>query len=217
MKFLFCVSIAFLYTIAWPSPAAIGQDTAAAGDSELVQVSNGDLPTAKEVIDAHVKAVGGEEKYASIHTLRMEGELSTQGVSGAIKIYKKGDKVFTGIDFGEMGERKSGFDGETAWEETTGQAVRKLEGDEAEQLKEQADLTPLLDFEQKYDKVECVGEEDFNNEKCYVLVFEKKGKESKQFFSIERGFRLACECRKGAPSNPFKSRLLSRNTAILTG
>ena len=157
------------------------------------------LPSAEEVIAAHIQAIGGEEKYSSLHSLKAEGEISVQGMSGTITTLNKDDKILVETNMQGMGTQQEGVNGEVAWRNMMGQ-VMVLEGKQAEQLKEETDLTPLLDLESKYTLVECVGKEEFNDEECYVLVFKKTDSESRQYFSVTTGLQTGVQMERELPN-----------------
>ena len=205
MKSLVLASTAFLLAwssiplVAQESPQPPSDDTAIADStSENVSEENGVLPTAKEVIDAHLDAVGGEEVYGTVHSLKMIGQISNPSFSATIMICKKDGKTLNKLDFGQGRSQAVGYDGEVAWTNTLGK-IAVLEGDEAEWTKKDADLSPLYQFEDKYDRVDCVGREAFNGQDCYVLIFVRGDKESRQYFDVETGLQAGLQTTQEDP------------------
>lgn len=150
-----------------------------------------DLPSAKEIIAKHVEATGGADKYRQLKSMRAEGTISIPqaGISGTIKVVQKlPDKILTITTMSGLGETRQGTDGKIAWENSTIMGPRVLEGEEAEQMIEEADLARVLEPEKHYKEMKCTGVEEIDGEKYYVVELVKNnGRKQVEYYSVDSG------------------------------
>ena len=65
---------------------------------------------------------------------------------------------------------------------------RLLEGEEAEQLIDEADLTRVLEPEKHFKEMKCTGIEEVNGQKCYVVELVKNnGRRQVEYYSVDTG------------------------------
>ena len=162
-----------------------------AGAVPVVVAAQG-LPDGKAIVSKHLAAIGGREameKHSSVH---MTGtfSMSAMGIEGPIHLYRAKPAMFVQqITLGAMGEVTQGFDGTTAWAVNPMMGPTVMSGDQATQMKSQADFfSDYPDFS-KYTTVETVGLEDFEGRKCYKVKLVKAdgSGEAMQFFDAETG------------------------------
>ena len=113
--------------------------------------------TVDEIIDKHVKALGGKENLNKIQNVVMEGSLSIQGTEIALTLTQVHDKL-NRQDITAMGMH--GFDMMTdkeGWQYMPFQGMQKPEPKTADEVKvSQSDLDiagPLVDYATKGHKV----------------------------------------------------------------
>ena len=77
------------------------------------------LPDAREIINRHVKAVGGREAILRHKSIHAKGTLSipTSGISGPIEVFSatNPDRMVVRTTVPGIGEIVEGFDGSHAW------------------------------------------------------------------------------------------------------
>lgn len=145
------------------------------------------------VLDRYFAALGGREKLAAVKSIQSKGkiEIPEAGIEGEFSTTRKAPNLMKmEFELPQVGQQKSGFDGETVWEvsEMMGPSIK--EGAEADQMKASAELFTLFDWKQSFDKVEHSGREEFNGEECDVLVATKEGLEPfRFFFSVKSGLQ----------------------------
>ncbi len=150
------------------------------------------LPDGKALVSKHIAAIGGREameKHSSVH---MTGTFSmaAMGIEGPIHLYRAKPSLFLQqITLGAMGEVTQGFDGTTAWSVNPMMGPSIVTGDQAAQMKQQADFFADYPDFAKYTSVETVGLEDFEGRKCYKVKLVKAdgSGEAMQFFDAETG------------------------------
>jgi hypothetical protein len=129
--------------------------------------------TVDEVIDKHVKALGGKENLNKILNVVMEGSLSIQGTEIALTLTQVHNKL-NRQDITAMGMR--GFElltDKDGWSYMPFQGMQKPEPKTEDEVKQsQSDLDiagPLVDYAAKGHKVELVGKEDVDGTECYKI------------------------------------------------
>ncbi len=135
-------------------------------------------PTADEILERNLAALGGRAKVSAVRSLRLEatqGSAGTAGGSVPVTIYwKRPDRIR--IESPEEGLAKVvAFDGTTAWStypELPGFEAQVLDGAERDSLREQADLVdgPTLDYAAKGNHVELAGQEELATGKAWKLL-----------------------------------------------
>lgn len=150
------------------------------------------LPTADEILDKNVKAVGGKEvieKIASRST-KASFDLEAFGVSGApIEILAKApNKSATKIDVPNFGVVNIIFNGATGWNSDPMNGLRELTGVELAQLKRRSDLHGALNLKQQYSKMEVKGKAKVGSYETYVIeATTAEGGLEKFYFDINTG------------------------------
>lgn len=149
------------------------------------------LPTADQILDNHVKAVGGKEAIEKVTSRVEKGtfEMPTFGVSGSIEAYSKApNKRAMFIDLGGIGKVENVFDGTKGWASNPQAELHEQTGGELESTKRQADLYGDLKIKNRYTKMEVKGKEKIGDTEAYVLEgIPSKGKPEKLYFDASSG------------------------------
>ncbi|GIU81572.1 MAG: hypothetical protein D6687_07900 [Acidobacteria bacterium] len=131
------------------------------------------LPTAKEILEKYVQALGGREAYLKIKTKIAKGEVefSPLGIKGTIESYTlEPNKSYTKMNLQGLGEFIDVFDGVNSWTVDPITGNRKKEGDELEQTKIEALLHKDIKLESIYSGFEVKGIEKINSSEAYAVV-----------------------------------------------
>ncbi len=152
------------------------------------------LPTAKEVIDKYVKALGGREALLK-HKSRVETgtvELSPMGVKGTFESYARSDnRTTTLVSLQGIGEIVEAFDGTSAWSSNPMQGSRVKEGKEMEQAKRMSQFSRDADLDKAYSKITVNRMEKVGDRDTYVVVGANDGLPDEiLYFDIENGLML---------------------------
>lgn len=132
-----------------------------------------DVPTAEQVIADYIKATGGEEAHRAVKSVVSEGELSIPevGLEGEVKIHQAAPNLMLmEISLPQIGEQKTGYNGKVGWSLSDMQGAEVIEGERLSQIKLQGLINQYLDMAEHFSDLECTGEEEFNDEACYVVV-----------------------------------------------
>jgi len=130
------------------------------------------LPTAEEVLDKAIDALGGKAAMEKQHTRVSKGtfEIPAAGQKGTLISYEAApDKYYQVIELAGGGKFEGGSDGEVYWEATP-QGARILEGEEKALKVRDSRFNAPLYWRTLYKKVECTGTEDVDGRPCYKVV-----------------------------------------------
>ncbi len=131
-------------------------------------------PTADEIVARYVQAVGGMERIQSVQTLRRSGTFYGGGGFEAqmVEENKRPNMVRQDFTFGGM-TGSNAYDGKVGWKTEPWGGKKDAEALGEEELKsiiEDADLEgPLVNYQQKGNKVEYLGIEPVEGDDAYKL------------------------------------------------
>jgi hypothetical protein len=130
--------------------------------------------TADDLIAKYVKTVGGMEKIQAVATLRRSGKIALGGGFEAqvVEENKRPNKVRQEFQFQGM-TGVNAYDGKTGWKIEPWQGKKDPEAlseEEMKQIVEDADFDdPLVNYQQKGNKVELVGTEQVEGTDAFKL------------------------------------------------
>lgn len=146
------------------------------------------LPTAKQIIDNYVTALGGKEKLESVKTLSMKNTISAMGMEFEGKTIKKDNKYKSTQDI--MGQEwVQVFDGEKGYANQMGQKADFPE-DQIAKLKTSKVIEALGLDPAKMKTVEKI---QLDGKDYYVLTSD----DSKYYFDVTTGLLYKTESVKG--------------------
>lgn len=158
-----------------------------------------DLPPARQIVDAYVQAIGGEDAIARASHRHVRGEMSmpAAGMTMTMEMWQsRPNKMLMVMTIPGMGEVRQGYDGQTAWSTNPMQGPRIIEGAELEQTARQADFEANLRFEHMFPTLETVERTELGGRPCYrVRMVAQNGDESFGCFDVETRLLLGLTSR----------------------
>jgi len=153
-----------------------------------------ELPDAREIINRHIKAVGGREAILAHKSMHATGTLSVpaSGISGPMEIFGAAnpDRVIVKTTVAGIGEIAEGFDGSHGWSMSPMTGPMLKVGKELTQTKLDADFYSELREPQKYPTVKTIEKTTFDGRPCYkVSVKRIDGVEDFDFYDVATGLR----------------------------
>ena len=149
------------------------------------------MPTADEVLEKSIKAVGGKEAIMKITSRVEKGmfELPSMGVSTPVEVYAKApNKAYFFLDVPSYGVVQDGFDGTTAWAQDPQSGLREKTGTELAEVKLDEDFYRAVKLKELYSKRELKGVESVGGREAYVVVLTPTGGSAeKLYFDKENG------------------------------
>lgn len=131
------------------------------------------LPTAEEVMNASIEAMGGRKAFEAIENRVTEGTMSipAMGITGKMTSYSAPPNLqFTIIETEGMGSMESGTNGEVVWEKSAMTGPRVKAGAERAAALREALFNSVLEWKGLYTKAEVAGEEEVDGRMCYKLI-----------------------------------------------
>lgn len=196
-------ALAIVALVALPAVA-----TEQAATAEQAETAEQKLPSAREVIDRYVEAIGGAEALRQPKSLQMTGEFTVPaaGLEGKLEIRSMPpDLMLVEVEIPGLGLTREGFDGEVAWSIDPMQGPRLKQGAELEQAAYQADFYAALHEEERYESMETVGRVEFDGRECYKLeLVTANGDEMVEYYDIETGLHVGTEMQVETPMGPAK-------------
>ncbi|HEX9367209.1 MAG TPA: hypothetical protein VF921_11305 [Vicinamibacterales bacterium] len=153
-----------------------------------------ELPDAREIINRHVKAIGGRDAVLAHKSMHATGTLSipSQGMSGPMEIFGAAnpDRVLVKTTVTGIGEIAEGFDGSHGWSMSPMTGPMLKVGKELSQTKLDADFYSELRDPQKYPYVKTVEKTAFDGRPCYKVSIKRiDGVEDFDFYDVATGLR----------------------------
>jgi len=161
---------------------------------EPVASANTEIPeglTGFDVIGNYLEAIGGKEKLETVEDMSMEMSTSMQGMAINMTMKRKEPAMMSMVvkmNGNILNETR--FDGEKGYVSQMGQK-QPIEGEQAEDTKEQAMLFPEMSYEERGYTAEIVGVEKVNGEDAYkVIMTDPDGNKTTEYYGTESGLKL---------------------------
>jgi len=150
-------------------------------------------PTFEQILDKYVQALGGKAALLAPDSRVMKGtiEAPAAGAKGAIEIYAKTpDKLLTEVALAMAGNPRTGFNGDTAWQEEYGQAKELTV-----YPRRDADFYLPLKLSELFPRIELKGKEKLGAREVYRLEAPRLGNPRRWYFDTVSGLLLRVETR----------------------
>ena len=165
------------------------------------------LPTADQVLEKYIAAIGGRAALEKITSRVAKGtlEIADVGVSGSIQISEKApDKALTIVELAGMGAIREGTDGSGAWEENPQTGLRDKAGSELADAKRGATFNAELKMKTIYKTLQVTGKEKVGTRDAYALVATPAdGTPTKMYFDVETGLMVRQAVTRETPQGPI--------------
>ncbi len=153
----------------------------------------GTLPSARSIIDRHIKAIGGRQAILAHTSSHATGTMTIAGagITGVLDIYgAKPDKSLVKISLGGIGDVFEGFDGTNAWSLSPMTGPVLTQGKELDEKKFDADFYSDLHEPGRYLSMKTIEKADFDGRPCYkVSLVKKDGSEDIDFYDVQTGLK----------------------------
>jgi hypothetical protein len=167
-------------------PVEKPQDTAATPSAEK-------LPAAKEIIDRHIKAIGGREAVLSHSSSRATGTFGVPaaGISGSVEVFAaKPNRMLMRITVAGLGEMLEGFDGMHAWSLSPMTGPTLHQGKQLEERRFDSEYYGELKAAERYESMTTLEKTTWEGRPVYKLrLVRKGGGEDTEFYDAETGLK----------------------------
>jgi hypothetical protein len=165
------------------------------------------LPPAKQLMDKHLKAIGGREQVLAHSSTHAVGTMAmpASGVSGKLEVFAaKPNKTLMRSTIAGIGSFEEGFDGNVGWSVDPLMGPTLFNGVRLEQKKFDSDFYAGLNDDQRYESIATVEETTFDGRQCYkVRLVRGGGGEDFVFFDKATGLRAGMMATRESPMGPF--------------
>lgn len=165
------------------------------------------LPDAREIINRHIKAVGGREAILARRSMHGVGTLSVpaSGMNGTLEIFGAAPNLqLVKISVGGIGDITEGFDGSHAWSVNPMTGPTLKVGKELDQARLDADFYSELRDPKTYPTVTTLAREAFDGRPCYKVSLKRvDGREDIDYYDVATGLRAGSEITRESPMGPL--------------
>lgn len=177
---LLCVFAAQAQDAAKPATPATPSATKAAA-----------LPTADQVLDHYVQAIGGRVAWLKLNSRVSKGTIeipAMNNLSGTVEIHEKAPNLMLAVINLGGAAFEQGFDGTVAWQDNPQNGLRVLSGGELDDARREANFYHPLDLRENYSKLTVTGIERVNEHDTYAVEAARAdGAPDKLYFDMQSG------------------------------
>ncbi len=182
---------------------SVGTVLAQATATQPSPTASAATPTADQIIDNYVKALGGKDALAKVNSRVAKGKLdiAAANISGTFEAQNKGPNLTSmNAELANFGTLRQGYDGTVAWEANPMVGLREKSGVELADTKLEAELQREIKFKELYPKLEAKGKQKVGEKDAYVvLATPKEGTPITMFFDAQSGLLLKDEQERETP------------------
>ncbi len=174
-----------------PKTDAQGRPEAPKTDAPKGDAKAASLPSADEILENYVKALGGREAIEKLTSRSVKGtfEIEAANLSGDVETYHKAPNKYASLfTIPGMGGGGQVFNGEKGWDSSPMTGLRELTGEELAVLKREADFYQPLNLKRHFPKLEVKGKEKVGSSETYlVIATPAEGGPEKLYFDVATG------------------------------
>jgi outer membrane lipoprotein-sorting protein len=146
------------------------------------------MPTADQLLDKYVQALGGADAINKVTTRIEKGNIEAQGQKMPIEIYAKAPNKRIAITHNGNNESYTAFDGATGWMGNSGRPARDMNPSDVQSGRVDAMFHLATDLKQQYPRLRAGPPEKVGDKECYVLYAAAQGQPPiKLYFDEESG------------------------------
>jgi hypothetical protein len=183
--------------------AALAIVPAAAQAPKTAAPSRAALPSAREIIDRHIREVGGRDAILAHTSTHIVGTASmpAAGLSGKLEIFHaRPNKFLQRVSFSGIGEIEEGFDGKVGWTTSALTGPILFEGKQLEERAFDAEFYDELKTPERYTSITTIEKTMFEERPVYKLRLVKKtGGEDIEFYDVETGLKAGGVATRESP------------------
>lgn len=165
------------------------------------------LPTAREIIDRHIKEIGGREAILAQTSTHAIGTVSipAAGLTGKLEAFHaKPNKFLQRITLPAIGDIEEGFDGTVGWSITALTGPILIDGKQLEQRRFEADFYEELKAPERYQSMTTVEKTTFEGRPVYrIRLVQKNDDEETEFYDVETGLKVGAMATRESPMGPM--------------
>jgi tetratricopeptide (TPR) repeat protein len=134
-----------------------------------------DLPTASQIIDNYIQALGGAAAIESIASRKETGTITTGGKTNAVEVFTRYPGKMAVVRHMPTGDNIEVFDGSIGWRSTAGHPSREMHGADLDGIRMDADLHFALHIRQNFAELRVGYPEIVGDRLAFVISAIKPG------------------------------------------
>jgi photosynthetic reaction center cytochrome c subunit len=139
-------------------------------------------PSAEQIIEKYVDALGGAAALAKLSTRQVKGTINVSGRNLPIEILsRKGGKQLTVIHL-PNGDSVTAYDGMSGWIAAPNRPVRDIPSVEVASAQPEVDLQLPLDMKRLFSEIKPLAPETIGNRETYVVAGMNSGELAAKFY-----------------------------------
>lgn len=154
-------------------------------------VSGRDTPTASQIVERFITAVGGRSAWLKVRSQYAIGTMEVLGVNrGTFEVYAKApNETLVVMRFENGVEIRVGFDGQRSWTQSQQSAARYDDPAKLAATKRDADFYKYLHFREHFPNAKVTGIAEVDNAKAYVVEATPAGEKipERLYFDLATG------------------------------
>jgi len=122
------------------TPPVAAEDSKPERSEAAAATAPGDMPTADQILDKYVAALGGASAIAKISSRVEKGSIDAGGRETPIEVFAKAPNMRMSVMHASSGDSITAFDGTAGWLDNTGRPPRDMVGAEVDAARLDADF-----------------------------------------------------------------------------
>src|SRR6266850_7806982 len=174
-----------------PLPVPTPRPSPVAGTAQASPSPAPALPSADDLFNKHLAAIGGQAAIDKLKSRMVKGTLvQANGNSLQFELYQVAPDKFYQIVTTPQGSFERGFNGTVGWEKTA-RGVREITGSQLADLRAANNLFALIKLKEQFTRARVSGKDKIGDREVYVVNgTATDGKRQRLFFDAETGLLL---------------------------
>jgi len=159
------------------------------------------LPSAQEIMEKYMQALGGDAAIQKIGTRVDTGslEVTAHNMHSKIETYRKAPQDFLTIVHSPRGDTSQGYNGTIGWQQRGGE-VQELSGDDLTHLKDSAAFVPGANLKKNYAHLEVKDIAKIDGHDAYrIIASGASGSGAEYYFDAQSGLLLRVSTEVDSP------------------
>jgi photosynthetic reaction center cytochrome c subunit len=180
-----------------PKPGTVEAKTAEEKKGEGGEAKEATGPTADQLIDKYVQAVGGAAATEKITSRVMTGTITFGDRNVPIDIFSKDPDKRISLTHTPDGDSVTAFDGHEGWLGFPGRPAREMHGSELDAAAMDADLHFATHLKGMFSESQVHGTENVGDHEAYLVIGQREGKPPLKLYFDEKSGLLVRLVRYG--------------------
>jgi zinc protease len=149
------------------------------------------LPTADQVMDHYVQAIGGRAAWLKLNSRVSKGSIeipAMNNLTGTVEIHEKAPNLMLAVINLGGAAFEQGFDGTVGWSDNPQNGLRELSGGELDDARREANFYHAIELRKNYTKMAVTGVERVDEHDTYAVECTRaQGSPDKMYFDMKTG------------------------------